>query len=146
MPEITLSCTITRTALSLATLELNDHTNFYLAPSTPGPVTWSRMTASSPFVDSDFTIARKRNKVTEEMVLEVRGANAAGVQTNLGLLIAAFSQGSYTLTTTFNGTSYAWSCDAADYQVEWSGPRVVANQVVFRAQVPRSPVPLIGPL
>jgi hypothetical protein len=146
MPDITLSLTITRTLLSLATLELNDHTISYVAAeSTPGPVTWDREQVRSQWVDGDITVSRRRANVIENLTLEVLGANAAGLQTNLGTILNAFKQATYTLTSTFNGTSYAWACEAADYQVLWTGPRMVSNQVQLQLQIPRSPIPTIGP-
>lgn len=147
MPDLTLSCTISRTLLSLSALELNDHVKFYIgAESQPGQVTWQREQVTSQFVEGDFTVSRRRGNVMETVTLEVLGDNQAQLQTNLAELIAAFKQDSFTLTTTFNGTSYAWACEAADYQVLWSGPRMVANQIQVQFQVPRKPIPTIGPL
>lgn len=146
MPDITLGLTITRTLLALGDLNLNDHTNFIAAPSTPGSVEWDRVQVSAPNVDDDITVHRRLKKITEEVPIEVKGSSDASLQTNLAALLAALKQASFTLTTTFNGTSYAWACEAADYQVEWSGPRVVAKQFIVRARIPRSPHPVTGPL
>ena len=149
MPDITLGLSITRTLLALSPLELNDHTNYYLAPSSPAAVTWQRQMVSSPWVDDDIVINRRRGKVTEEILLEVRGGltpTQVTLQTNLAAAIAAFSQDTYVLTTTFDGTAYAWNCDAADYQVVWDGPRVISRAVQLRLSVPRSPIPAQGPI
>lgn len=148
MPDITLDLSITRTLLAAAPLALNDHTNFYLAPSSPAAVSWQRQSVSSPWVDDDIVINRRRGKVTEEILLEVRGGlvpTQTTLRTNLSDAIAAFSQDTYVLTLTFDGIAYAWNCDAADYQVVWDGPRVVAKSVQLRLSVPRSPIPAQGP-
>lgn len=145
MSDISMQVTITRTLLSLGDLSLNDHTNFYAAPSSPAAVTWQRTSVTSPFVDGDITVHRRRGNVTEEMLFEVLGTSQSNLQANLDTLIEAFSQDSFTITVTFAGTSYAWACEAADYQVIWDGPRVIAKQVQVRLSVPRSPVPLSGP-
>lgn len=148
MPDLTMSVTMTRTLLALSALELNDHVNYYAAPSSPAQVSWQHERVSSRWVDDDFTVSRRRPKVVEEMTFEVlAGAvpTAATLQTNIGALITAASQDSYTLTVTIDGTSYAWACESADYQVIWSGPRMVARQAQVRLLVPRSPIPSAGP-
>lgn len=146
MPDITLSVVITRTLLSLANLELNDHLNFVAAPSSPGQVQWQRQQVSSPWVDGAYTVNRHREQVMEELTFEVKGSSDANLQTNLGTIVAAFSQANFTITSTFNGTAYAWACEAADYQVVWDGPRHVAKQLQVRFTVPRSPIPTSGPI
>ncbi len=107
-------------------------------------MTWTKQLVSSPYVDGEFPVSQRRNNVTEECLFEVLGATGAALATNIGAIIAAFKQFSYTLTTTFDGVSYGWSCNSADYQVIWSGPRIVSGQAQVRLSVPRSPVPAAG--
>lgn len=144
MPDLTLSVLVSRELLGLSDLELNDHSKFILAPSSPGQITWQRQTASSIFVDDDVTIHRRRSKVTENIVIEVKGSDQGALQANLTEILNAFIQDNYTITTTFDSTEYQWLCEAADYQVIWDGPRVISKQVQVQLQVPRSPVPLQG--
>jgi hypothetical protein len=147
MPEVALTIMITRTLLALGDLSVNDHVNYYAAPSTPGQVSYQRTAITSPFVDDDITVHRRRGKVTEEMVFEVLDGTtgtAASLEANLSALLNALRQDSFTITSTFNGVAHAWACEAADFQIQWSGPRHVARQFQVTASVPRSPVPLSG--
>lgn len=144
MPDITLSVTISRTLLSLGALELNDHSAYYIAPGSPGEVTWQRVQVSSPFVDDDITVHRRRGKVTESFTVEVLGSTAATMATNLSTLLNAFRQDTFTLTSTISSQTYAWACEAADYRVIWDGPRWVSKQCQVVFMVPRSPIPISG--
>lgn len=145
MPDISLAVTLSRTLLSLPALNLNDYTNYYFAgQNTPGAVSWVRNQVSSPYVDDDFTVSRRRGKVMESLLVEVLGSTQTALRDNLAALVNAVVQDTFILTVSFAGVSYAWACESADYQVIWSGPRMVARQVQMALTIPRSPVPSAG--
>lgn len=147
MPDLTLSVALTRTLLSLADLDVNDHVNYYLSMHTPAMIAYQRNQVSSAYVDDDFTVNRRRGKVTDEVVWEVLSGAAdtsAQMWTNMGALIAALKQDSFHLSVTADSHTITWGCEAADYQVVWSGPRLIAKQAQLHVQLPRSPVPLAG--
>lgn len=145
MPDITLAASVTRTQLGLGDLNINDHVSFYLATQLLGAqVQWNRQQVTSPFTDGAVTTQRFRQQVTEQVGVEVLAATAAEMQTNLAELLAAFCQDSYTLTLVVDGTTYAYRCEAADYQVAWTGPRFAARQGQVLFNVPRQPEPVSG--
>lgn len=144
MPDISLSVLVSRDLLGLSDLEVNDHVSFLMAPSSPAQVSWQRSSVSSIFVDDDITVHRRRGKVTENMVLEVKGTSQANLQANLLTAIGCFTQDYFNIRVSFSGTIYEWACEAADYQVVWDGPRMFARQVQLQLSVPRSPVPISG--
>lgn len=144
MASIDLQVMVSRLLLGQPDLDVNDHSNYYMAPSSPAQVSWQRTSVSSVFVDDDITVHRRRSKVMESMLLEVMGTDQATLSVNLSRAIAAFTQDYFTIEVTFDGTEYEWACEAADYQVIWSGPRMIAKQVQLQLTVPRSPVPLTG--
>lgn len=144
-----VAASVTRASLGLPDLDLNDFTHYYVADTfLGGQVTWNRTQVSSPWVDGQITVARTRGTVTETVAVEVLGASPNQVQTNLVNLLEAFLQDTYQLHVTLGGGSasatYVYQCEAADYQVSWTGPRMQANQVQVQLSVPRSPVPVTG--
>lgn len=145
MPDLTLSVLVSRTILGLSDLQINDHTNYFIAPgSFGGAVTWNRTQVQSPYIDGAVTVNRTRNMVNDAINVEVRGNDTAGVHTNLQALLNAFIQDNYTITVSVNGSSRQYACEAADYHAEWTGPRWVANQIQVALTVPRFPVPISG--
>jgi hypothetical protein len=147
VPDIGLSVRVSRELLGLGELEINDHRSYYCAPQfLGGQVAWRRNTVSSPWLDGDVTINRTRGMVTEQLAVEVLGANLSEAQTNVVTLIEAFIQSRFTLTADFGDleVSQVYDCEAADYQISWSGPRLVASQLQVVLGVPRQPVALAG--
>jgi|SRR6184192_3654342 len=145
MPDITLSVTVSRTGLGLSALEINDHLDYYIAPQFLGAnAQWNRTQVTSPFLDGSVTTQRYRQTVNEQLGVEVLGASQADLQAKLSALLGAFFQDSFTITITVDGTAYAYACEAADYQVNWNGPRFIAAQVQVVFSVPRSPAPVSG--
>jgi hypothetical protein len=145
VPDISMSVLLSRTPLGLPALQINDHLNYKIAPQfLGGNVQWNRQKVSSPFLDGEVTTQRSRQSVAEQIAVEVFAGSAAELQTNTAALIAAFSQDSFTLTVTLAGTVYAYACEAADVQVAWTGPRMMAHQGQVVFSVPRQPVALVG--
>lgn len=147
MPDISLSVQVSRTLLGLTSLEINDHLNYYVTPSFLGAqVTWDRTQVTSPFVDDAVTVNRTRGRIGETITVEVRGDTQADLATNLDALLKAMTQDHYTLSVSVGGQGYSYQCEAADYQMTWSGPRMVSKQTQVQFTVPRSPIPLSGPI
>lgn len=147
MVDVDLQVSLTRAALGLGTLELNDHVNYAIAPgSFGGQVTWQRNTVSSPYMDDEITTFRHRGKVQENIVIEVYGSTPTQVQTNVDTLIRAIVQSSFDLILSINGQIHTYGCETADYQMSFDGNRFVAKQMQVKLTVPRSPVPKAGVL
>lgn len=147
MADISLSVQIDRSSLALAALEINDLVTYRVAPQfLGGNINYNRVEASSVFMDSSVTIFRTLPKVQEQIQIEVLGSSQAALQTNIGTLIQAFSQNSFTMTITLGGQVWQYLCEAADRQMTWSGPRFIARQVQITFMMPRHPIPLQGPM
>lgn len=141
---LSVTATVTRADLGLSPLNINDHSNYSLSPSVfGGSSTWERNRVSSPWVDGEITVSRRRATVTDTFVINVYGSNQADMLANIQELVQAFSQNSYHLTLTMNGTVYQYMCEAADYTVEW-GYKMHSNQTTVTFQVPRKPQPSNG--
>ena len=153
--DLSMSVTISRTLLGLTPLEINDQLLYKIAPGLlGGQVTWQRITASSPYMDDDITVNRRRGRVSEPLLVEVFGRskaqpnadNPAILKTNLGTLVQAMVQDTFDLTITLDAQTYIYACEAADYSMAWSTPRFVARQLQVAFVVPRAPVPVSGPI
>jgi hypothetical protein len=148
MADLTLIALVSRDLLGLGALNINDHENYRVAPGfLGGQVTWVRSTAASPYMDDEVTVHRRRGKVTEPVVVEVLSGDAGTstkMQSNVNALVQAFSQDNFTLDVTVNGQKHTYSCEAADFQIAWTGPRLVAKQLQVAFQMPRAPVPIVG--
>lgn len=145
MADLGLTATVTRTLLGLADLNINDHVNYYLSPQFLGGTTaWQRNQVTSPFIDGAVTTNRTLQMVTETLGIEVIGSSPTTLQTALAALIIAFNQDSFILNISIGSANYQYRCEASDFQVLWTGPRMIAKQAQVLFQTPRQPVPLAG--
>lgn len=145
MTDLITSATVTRTLLGLSNLNINDHVNYTLTDTIMGgTVTWERNTASSPYVDGDITVSRRRPNVQEQLRIYVMGDNQNMLQQNLSTLIQAFIQDTYTLQIAPGNQAYAWQCEAADYTIAWSNVHFVAKKLEVTFSIPRRPVMTAG--
>lgn len=146
MTDLSLTVLVTRGALGLGDLDINDHVNYYVTPTfLGGQVSWDRVEVTSPFIDGSVTVNRRRSKVQENIGIEVLGDSQADLATNLAALIAAFTQDGFALNIGVGAQAYQYACEAADYQLTWSGPRSIARQALVAFTVPRQPNPIAGP-
>lgn len=148
MPDLSLSCLLTRSQLGLADLELNDHDNYYLASDfLTGAQSWNRQQITSPFTDGSVTTYRTMQVVTRQLTVEVLTGGAettTALLANLGALINALGQDSFHIKVTVDGQQLVYQAEAADYTLQWDGPRTIAKQLQVQAQVPCQPIPLAG--
>lgn len=145
MPDLGLSVVVSRDLLGLAGLEINDHLAYYVGPQLlGGQVAWNRQQVTSPFIDGQVTTWRTRQNVTEQLGVEVLGDTPGELNANLAVLLAAFIQDSFHLAVAIGAQSFEYACEAADYQVGWTGPRWVACQLQVVFAMPRQPVPVAG--
>lgn len=145
MTDITLAGLVTRTALSLSDLDINDHVNFILGvPMLGGQGRWTRNSQGGSYMDGEVTVNRRRPNIVENITVEVRGSDWTGVETNIAVLMAAFLQDSFQLKLTLNGTNHYYQCEAADWSYDLSTGRVASNMPKFTFEVPRRPIPVAG--
>lgn len=141
----TFAASVTRSDLGLAALNINDHTTYRVANEIMGGnVTWDRKTVSSPYVNGDVTIHRRRGNVSERFGIYVYGSNQTNLQNNVKALIDAFSQNSFTLSMTLDSVEWSYRCEASDYQIEWSNAHLFSNQVRVLFNLIRNPIPILG--
>lgn len=145
MPDLGLSVSVTRPQLGLPDLALNDHFNYFISPTfLGGMVQWNRSTVTSPFLDGGVTTYRTRQMVQEQIALEVMGETLAEMWDNVRAAIDAFTQDQYNLALAIGSEVHQFMCEAADYQFNWNGPRILAQQVQLVLSVPRQPVAVQG--
>lgn len=145
MPDLDMGVTVSRDALGLTDLDVNDHTSYKIAAQfLGGQASWNRTTVSSPWVNSETTTQRSMKNVEEQVAFEILADTDVQLQTRMATLRAAMLQGDYVLTVTIGDATYAYQCEAADVQVVWTGVRFMAlrGQMIF--SVPRKAEPLIG--
>lgn len=145
MPDLSVAASVTRALLGLPDLDLNDHSSSYLGAAFLGSQqTWTRTEVTSPFVDGAATTYRTRAVVQQPLALEVLGADAAELQVNLRALLDAFSQDHYVLNFSLGASAFAYACEAADYQIDWTPARLAANQKLLSLSIPMQPGSLLA--
>lgn len=136
---------VTRTLLGLGNLNVNDHLNYITTTQIMGgTVSWQRNAVSSPYVDGDVTVSRRRANVTDQFVINVLGATHAQIKTNLTTLINAFMQDEFDLLLSADGATYQYKCETSDYSVEWNHAKWHDNLVTVSFQVMRKPIAIQG--
>lgn len=159
MADLTMSVTVSRTALALPLLQVNDGAIYRCsaAPFMGEQVAWNRNQITSIYIDGSVTVGRQRQVVNEQLAFEVSGRDPANLavgptqrqfQTNMAVLITAFSQDNFTLDLIIgagaDATHYTYRAEAADVQVAWVSARFIARQGLVTFTVPRQPVPVAG--
>jgi hypothetical protein len=132
MAAITLTTTVTRTELSLASLDVNS-SPYKVMSIAEGGISMRRQTAESPYVDGRTLTAAVKDTGQAMLAVRVSGTSAATVRSNIQALVAAFQQFEYTLTVVMDSTTiYTWTCEPADYEIgsggEFSKFHWLANQ------------------
>lgn len=145
MADLTVTAVVTRSSLGLPNLNINDHSKYVLTTTMlGGSVAWQRNAISSPYVDGDITVTRRRPTVVEPMEIYVYGTNGANLMWNTAEVINAFCQDAFSLTVTINGATRQYSCESSDYSIEYNNAKFASKMCTVRLQVPRKPLPLVG--
>ena len=146
MTDLSVVAKVTRSLLGLGDLDINDHSTYRLAgPQVMGgTVSWDRRQVSSPWVEGDITVSRRRTNVMDQITVYVAGSATDNLNLNLQNLLWAFTQDRYTLSITVGSQQFAWDCEAADYQVTYDTPHLKSLYVPVVFTVPRRPVALSG--
>lgn len=147
----TVSLTITRTELSLTTLDISA-SPFGLPDGSAndpdfGIVTWRRDLARSPYLHGAQLLGKVKDLVEGcTLDIDVTGADQAAIKTNVTTLVNAFSQFSYVLTLTLDASTWAWTCQPADYRIDPAkGSNVYGLLCSTRFVFARQPVASSGP-
>ena len=142
---LTFGASVSRTLLSLADLDINDSVNYLVGNQILGSgVSWERKQVSSPWVDGDFTVTRRRPNVSDKIEVRVYGGDQEELKDNLESLVEAMTQDNFILNLTLDAQSYSYSCESADYQISWGKELRHSNQTIVTFQIPRKPVALAG--
>ena len=141
----TFAATVTRSDLGLGSLNINDNADYKVGNEIMGAmVTYDRKIVSSPYVNGDVTVHRRRGNVSEKFSVYVMAATQTELQTNTKTLIDAFSQNKFNLAVTLDSVQYTYQCEASDYQVEWSNAHMFSLMVKVTFNLIRNPIPLVG--
>lgn len=144
--DLAVVCTVSRSALGLGELSLNDHVSYRLAAESFSQrgQQWDRAQAGSPYLDGKVTVNRTRQMTTETVSIEVLGTDGASVQAGVNTVRQAFNQAKYALTLSIGSAFYQFSCETADVTETWSTSRWVADQLYLTFAVPVQPKLLAG--
>lgn len=129
----------------MGVLNINDQLDYIVGNDIMGAmVTYDRQTVSSPYVNGDITVHRRRGTVSEKFSVYVLGDTQTELQTNIRTLIQAFSQDKFNLSLMLDGIEWSYMCEASDYQVEWANTNFFAQKVKVTFTLLRSPIALVG--
>lgn len=139
---------ITTVGFTVGGSNFNDGENFILSPEGMdlATVTWRRTQVQSPFVEGRFTTNRQLDQVESTVTVDVLGASAGALQSNMSSIVTAFSADEYVVALTIDGATWSWNCEAADYAVLWQHERWHALRVPMRFTFLRQPTPASGPV
>ena len=145
MTDLSISALVSRDLLSLGDLNINASPYRLAGPQTlGGEQRFDRKVVSSPFVDGEVTVHRRRTNVTDQIVVYVSGTDSATLFANMRTLIDAFTLDRFTVQLNIGTSVNQWDCEAADYSVVVDTPHMVAKYGVVQFNVPRKPVALAG--
>lgn len=147
MADPVVSASVTRGELSLPDLNLNDHVAYIVSGGDlvfGATVTWRRQQVQSPFVDSKITTGRVLDIVQDKFAVDVMGPDHVTMASNVQALINAFSQSYFNLTVQFDAQPYTYACEASDYTMDWTVPRMYGLRTQVKFNLLRSPTALNG--
>jgi|LauGreDrversion4_2_1035121.scaffolds.fasta_scaffold436237_2 hypothetical protein len=139
-----LSVTLSRTLLSLADLEINDHENYYIAELGDLSVAWRRVVTSSPYVDGEITTQRSRQNTNRQVTVEVLGTDWGNAQANARALIDALSQDEFEMTITQDTEVTTYLCEASDYVWKQAKERWHSTRGQLTFGLLSKPMPISG--
>lgn len=148
---LVVACTVTRTELSLGTLNLNDGSTYEIVRAGPGARRRRRKTVSSDWVHGELVVADPLTAGERRLRVRCKANNGTGLATAISAVVAAFSQGTYTVSGTFDtGFPFEWvNCTAADIEPgegeEWEKFSLHSHQQEIALSIPSSPVSASGP-
>lgn len=112
----------------------------------PGQTQFSRVWATSAYVGGAVPVLTVPGVVTTTLKMYAYDLTQADIEADLAILIAAFTQSTYTLTINIDAATYAWTCYCADYQpAAFPIIAVLGLQWPITFDIPRSPYPSSGP-
>jgi hypothetical protein len=139
------AATVTRGSLGLSNLNIHDGLNYIVTNKILGAqVAWDKNQVSSPWVDGDVTISRRRPNVSEPFSIHVHGDDHADMKNNVQVLLEAFMQNQYNLAVTVGNQLFQYKCETADYQMEFDQSKMFATMTTINFQIPRRPVAVSG--
>lgn len=136
---------VTRDELGLDDLDIDDGDRYVMTNKVnPGSVSWSRQQVESNFVHGAFTIGRRKDLSTMEMVINVEADHFHNLTNYVEELVEAFEQDTFRLHIEVEGRTYEWMCETADHAVSWDPVRVHNRRVSVAFSIPRQPIPVRG--
>lgn len=146
MADITLAGSVTRTALGMGDLNINDYSAYFLGSALElGEDRWERSSTGGAHMLGEVTTARTKKNITRVVPIEVLGTSHANLEANITALKQAFNQDSYQLTLTYNGTTHTYAAEAADVSYPgWITGRITGRVVLVVFSVPCRPIPVAG--
>ena len=144
MGGIALSATVTRSALGLLVLNINDHKDYIISTTMlGGSVTWQKQQVSSPYVDGDITITRRRPTIVEPIEIYVYGNNGTDLTNNVAKLIEAFTQDEFLMSIKINNSDRQYKCECSDYTIEYANTKYATNMTLVKLKWEKYPGPQI---
>lgn len=142
-----ISCTISRTLLSLADLELAGSNGYEVMSDglSPGNIVQRQDWAKSPYVHGGALMSTVDDIATGSIKVEVHGTSRSDMQTKVTTLFNAFKQLYYVLDFDLDGTSWSWLCYKANRMVDFDFPFYLGNLTVCTFEFARDPTPQSGP-
>lgn len=138
---------VSRPVLGLPDLNINDHVKYVVSSDIMGgTITWRRQSVQSPYVEGEITVSRVRGVVEDKFSVDVLGVVQSDMQQNVADLIAAFTQDNFNMTIRIDDATYTWVCEACDYSMDWSVPRMHGLKTQVKFSLRRSPIPINGPV
>jgi len=147
--DLPVSYTITRSELSLSTLQLNTTpgNNYRVITDSmgTGDISHRRLTADSPWVPGETLVASVKEQVSMPLGIRVTAASNAALKADMTTVVNAFSQFSYTITVTLDSQTWGvYSCQPADFSIGDSGNYQNLQMITYRQeiylQIPRNPI------
>lgn len=102
-------------------------------------VSWRRSTAVNPQVEGEWLVNAVRDNVTFPLHIWVRETGHAALSTAVETLTDLISQVNWSLRIAFEGDRTTYSCQAADYMLEYSQELRHATMAHVKADVIRLP-------
>lgn len=132
---------ITRASLGLPPLDLNDNVTYMLSNQIlGGTMTWNRQVVKSPYVDGEYLVNAAKGSIQEQFGVQVLAPSQGALQLAIQALIDAFTQFSYVLTVQQDDAVYRFTCQPADYTVDWTQERMMARKALVTFHFNRLPV------
>lgn len=136
---------VERDELQLGWLDVIPSNGYYITRDGigPGGLDHDKVHATSPFVDGDFLVHKRKTMQNIPLSVNVKATSASQLHSRIATLTEAFEQFQYVIQVVIDGKEFVWTCETANWSIgsggAWEDLKLRSYIQTVSLDVPRFP-------